>query len=41
MEKYNEEVELGRVSKGYDHNTLFALIGHFRTAPLAVIDGTK
>lgn len=36
--KYAEEIELGRISKGYNPDFLFSLIGHFRTAPLAVID---
>jgi hypothetical protein len=36
--KYAEEIELGRLSHGYDPDELFSLIGHFRTAPLAVID---
>jgi hypothetical protein len=36
--KYAEELALGRISHGYDPDTLFSLIGHFRTAPLAVID---
>ena len=36
--KYAEEIELGRLSHGYEPNTLFSLIGHFCTAPLAVID---
>lgn len=36
--KYAEEIELGRISRGYDPDFLFSLIGHFRTAPLAVID---
>jgi hypothetical protein len=36
--KYAEEMALGRISHGYDPDTLFSLIGHFRTAPLAVID---
>jgi hypothetical protein len=35
--KYSEEITLGRISHGYDPHTLFSLIGHFRTAPLAVI----
>jgi len=35
--KYDEEMTLGRISHGYDPDTLFSLIGHFRTAPLAVI----
>jgi hypothetical protein len=35
--KYSEEMTLGRISHGYDPDTLFALVGHFRTAPLAVI----
>ena len=37
ISKYTEEINLGRISHGYDPDTLFALIGHFRTAPLAVI----
>jgi hypothetical protein len=43
ISKYDEEMALGRISPGYDPATLFSLIGHFRTAPLAVIDngGTK
>jgi hypothetical protein len=36
--KYAEEMALGRISHGYDPDTLFSLIGHFHTAPLAVID---
>ena len=32
------EMDLGRISHGYDPVTLFSLIGHFRTAPLAVIN---
>jgi hypothetical protein len=36
--KYSEELALGRISRGYDPDELFSLIGHFRTAPLAVID---
>ena len=35
--KYEEEMALGRLSHGYDPDILFSLIGHFRTAPLAVI----
>ena len=35
--KYAEEMALGRISHGYDPDTLFLLIGHYRTAPLAVI----
>ena len=35
--KYDEEIILGRISHGYDPDTLFSLIGHFCTAPLAVI----
>jgi hypothetical protein len=38
ISKYAEEIELGRVSKGYDPAHLFSLIGHYRTAPLAVIE---
>ena len=37
ISKYAEEISLGRLSHGYDPNVLFSLIGHFRTAPLAVI----
>ena len=36
--KYAEKIELGRLSHGYDPNTLFSIIRHFHTAPLAVID---
>ena len=36
--KYTAEMDLGRISHGYDPHTLFSLIGHFRTAPLAVIN---
>ena len=36
--KYAEEIELGRISHGYNPDTLFSLIGHYRTAPLAVIE---
>jgi hypothetical protein len=35
--KYAEEISLGRISHGYDPDSLSSLIGHFRTAPLAVI----
>jgi hypothetical protein len=38
--KYAEEIELGRMSHGFDPNQLFSLIGHYRTAPLAVIDSS-
>jgi hypothetical protein len=38
ISKYAEEITLGRISQGYDPDTLFSLIGHFRTAPLAVIN---
>ena len=38
INKYNKEIALGRVSHGYDPNILFSLIGHFCTAPLAVIN---
>jgi hypothetical protein len=38
ISKYAEEIALGRISHGYDPATLFSLIGHFRTAPLAVIN---
>lgn len=37
ISKYTEEISLGRLSHGYDPDALFSLIGHFRTAPLAVI----
>lgn len=36
--KYAEEIKLGRISQGYEPDRLFSLIGHYRTAPLAVID---
>ena len=36
--KYDKEIELGRLSHGYEPDTPFSLIGHFCTAPLAVID---
>ena len=38
VKKYNEKIALRRVSHGYEPTTLFSLIGHFCTAPLAVID---
>jgi hypothetical protein len=38
IKKYTEEIALGRLSHGYDPDKLFSLIGHFHTAPLAVID---
>jgi hypothetical protein len=38
VKKYAEEIALGRLSHGYDPDELFSLIGHFHTAPLAVID---
>ena len=38
VSKYAEEIALGRISQGYDPDVLFSLIGHFRTAPLAVVD---
>ena len=38
VSKYYEKIALGRVSHGYDPDILFSLIGHFCTAPLAVID---
>jgi hypothetical protein len=38
VKKYAEEIALGRLSHGYNPDKLFSLIGHFRTAPLAVID---
>jgi hypothetical protein len=37
ISKYAKEISLGRLSHGYEPETLFSLIGHFRTAPLAVI----
>lgn len=36
--KYSEELAIGRILHGYDSHNLFALIGHFRTAPLAVVN---
>jgi hypothetical protein len=38
ISKYAEEIKLGHVSEGYDPAHLFSLIGHYRTAPLAVIE---
>ena len=38
ISKYDEEISLGRISPGYEPDFLFSLIGHFRTAPLAVIN---
>jgi hypothetical protein len=38
VSKYAEEIALGRISHGYVPDVLFSLIGHFRTAPLAVVD---
>ena len=38
ISKYDEEISLDRISHGYDPDLLFSLIGHFRTAPLAVIN---
>ena len=38
IKKYAKEIALGRLSHGYNPEELFSLIGHFRTAPLAVID---
>ena len=37
ISKYSEELSLGRISHGYDPDTLSSLIRHYRTAPLAVI----
>ena len=37
ISKYTEEILLCRLSHGYDPDALFSLIGHFHTAPLAVI----
>jgi hypothetical protein len=37
VSKYAEEITLGRILHGYDPHELFSLIGHFHTAPLAVI----
>jgi len=38
VSKYAEEIALGRLSHGYNPDTLFSLIGHFHMAPLTVID---
>ncbi|KIL57667.1 hypothetical protein M378DRAFT_16085 [Amanita muscaria Koide BX008] len=38
--KYDEEQALGRISPGYSPDTLRRLIGHFRTAPLNVVQHT-
>ena len=37
VSKYPEEITLSRILHSYNPNILFSLIGHFRTAPLAVI----
>ncbi len=38
VEKYAEEIKLGRLSIGYDPALLESWIGHFRTAPLSVAE---
>lgn len=38
--KYQEEIELGRISRGYERDELQRLVGHFRTAPLNVVQHT-
>lgn len=37
-QKCTSEIALGRISKGYLPEELFALIGHFRSAPLSVAE---
>ena len=37
-QKRDEEIALGRISRGYTPEELEALVGHFRTAPLSVIE---
>ena len=37
-QKRDEEIQLGRISQGYTPTELERLIGHFRTAPLSVIE---
>ena len=37
-QKRDEEIALGRISRGYIPEELEALVGHFRTAPLSVIE---
>ncbi|KAF5374531.1 hypothetical protein D9615_009073 [Tricholomella constricta] len=39
-EKYAEEIRLGRVSPGYPPHFVSELFGHYRTAPLNVIERT-
>jgi len=38
ISKYIDEIKLGRMSPRYEPNTLFSLISHYHTAPLAVIE---
>jgi hypothetical protein len=38
ISKYAEEIRLSHISPGYKPDHLFSLIGHFRRAPLAVIE---
>ncbi|KAF5371871.1 hypothetical protein D9615_009520 [Tricholomella constricta] len=40
VSKYAEEIRLGRVSPGYPPSLFFDLFGHYRTAPLNVIERT-
>ncbi|KAF5372040.1 hypothetical protein D9615_008035 [Tricholomella constricta] len=40
LSKYTSEIKLGRVSPGYPPSLLTSLFGHFRTAPLNVIERT-
>ena len=37
-QKQDEEIELGRITKGYTLEELKALVGHFCTVPLSVIE---
>ncbi|KIL63349.1 hypothetical protein M378DRAFT_79904, partial [Amanita muscaria Koide BX008] len=40
LSKYAEEIDLGRISRGYSSEFLQRCIGHFRTAPLNVVQAT-
>ncbi|KAF5387867.1 hypothetical protein D9615_000290 [Tricholomella constricta] len=40
IQKYAEEIRLGRVSPGYPPSLFFEISGHYRTAPLHVIERT-
>ncbi|KIL54647.1 hypothetical protein M378DRAFT_18694 [Amanita muscaria Koide BX008] len=40
LSKYAEEIDLGQISRGYPPDFLQQCIGHFRTAPLNVVQNT-